>query len=403
MTHSCFYVLIFLLSATLFRGYALPGASFSKIGEVLSASGNLRIQGKDGGVGVEGYLNQGSLIETLDNGFMHLFLNPGIQLKSREMSTLELGIIHDLRIAQVKLLRGTVFLRADGRGANPNWSTELITPMGRITIRQGHGLVILDQKDARLQIFCTDGSLHFAYNSLEYVLSPGETISVRDEKVASKELVSGPQNRFLYSWYNQGQPWVIPPYFQNLKDLFKSETPSLTNFKLNGLELNEWESYQSFSTADLILGQIRMEGEVKDYLPHQVLQVSLNSGKDFFDVIYDEGFVLKLDPEDRIYEVVFRLRDLKKFYPVIHDELTFFFQSKGNREMVLNWADEIMQNFNQKNIFEISQLLRGSESLPMSIQEELEQEFSTRNFQKLDMTLYRYRESRGFEIGRAHV
>lgn len=389
-------VLIFLLCAISFKGYTLPSAFSKKIGEVLSATGTLRIQGENSRFGAQRILNQGALVETLDRGFMHLFLDPGIQLKSREMTTLELGTINDLKTIQVKLLRGTVFLRSDGMGASTNWATEIMTPVGTITIRKGDGLVILDHTDGRLQIFCTAGSLHFAYNSLEYVLSPGETISVRDEKVASKDLVSGPQNRFLYSWYQQGQPWVIPSYFESIKDLFKSEPPTLTDFKLNGLELNEWESYQSFSPADLILGQIRIEGKIKDYLPHQVLQISLNAGKDFFDLIYNEGFVLKLDPEDRIYELVFRLRDLKKFYPVIHDELTFFFQSRGNREMVLKWADELIKGFNQKNAFEISQLLKGSESFPISIQEDLEQEFATRNFQKLDMSLYRYRENRNF-------
>lgn len=385
--------LLFLLPSL---GFTTPLASINRVGEVLSAAGTLKIQGKNAVRGSDKTLFQGALVETSHDGFMHLHLEPGIQLKSRAMTTLELGMIRDLRIFQVKLLRGTAFIMADGNGRTRFWTTEVITPIGTVSVRTGQGLVIFDSLKARLQIFCTQGSLHFTYNSLEYVLNPGETISVRDEKVASKSEVSGSQNRFLYSWYQQGQPWVLPPYFQSLRDLHKSTPPTLKNFSLNGLRSTEWESYQSFSPADLILGQIRMEGTIENFLPHQVVQVSLNGGKDFFDLRYENGFVLKLDPEDRIYEVVFRLRDLEKYYDVVHEELIFFFQSRGNRELVLQWADQLMRHFNQKNTFEISRLLEECRSLPISLLEELDQEFSTRNFQKLDMVLYRYRESRGY-------
>ncbi|MBT3783915.1 hypothetical protein HOF92_02990, partial [bacterium] len=390
-----------LLSLTFFlttNYFTLPITSESRIGRVLSAQGTLRIQGAKTDSGMDRTILQGSLVETSYDGSMHLHLEPGMQVKARDSTSLELRTIRELRVFQVKLLRGSAFLRVDGQGRSKAWVTEVITPFGSIEIRKGHGLVIYDSAAARLQVFCTDGSLHFLYNSLEYVLNPGESISVRDEKVASKEFIGGTQNRFLYSWYSQGQPWNPSPYFKSLKDLHKSSPPTLKNLSLNGLKSSEWESYQSFSPADLILGQIRMEGYIENFLPHQVLQVSLNGGKEFFDLAYKGGFVLKLDPEDQIYEVIFRLRDLEKFYDVVHDEIIFFFQSRGNRELVLQWTDHLISSFNSKNAVELASSLRETSTFSVSVLEDLMQEFSNRNFQKLDMILYRYRENRNFLV-----
>jgi len=371
-----------------------PLNSSKVLGEILDAQGRVHLPATKGQTSeTSKQVFQNSLVELGDQAFAHFQFRPEVYTKSRKSTVFRVRKIESLKVLTFELFKGSLFLNLP-ESSSSGWTVEVNTPQGELLLREGDSLLRYEPSDRSLHIYCSEGLALFQYNGLEYSLGAGEKLAVKGEKVAFKEEILGSENRYLFSWYRQGDEWPISHYLSSFRGLGQKQRAVLKDLKINGLSGEEFESYQTFSAADLVLGRLRIEGKVENKMAHQILQVSLNNAKDYFDVSAGDSFVLKLIPKEQIYEMFFRLRDLDRYHDLVQDEIVFFYQKRGNREIILQWMDSLKQTFFRKKARELAKLLRGSTSFSSSVVEDLLQEFSLRTSQKLDLSLYRYRESR---------
>ena len=111
-------------------------------------------------------------------------------------------------------------------------------------------------------------------------------------------------------------------------------------------------------------------------LPHQVLQISLNNGRDYYDVESSDKFVLEVKPKEVITNCVFRLRDLQRYYEIVHDDINFYYQRKGNQQIIAEWMKQVQNLYLAKDVFQLAKVFEYCETLPKSLREDLTQEFS---------------------------
>jgi hypothetical protein len=364
------------------------------LGEILHGQGRITFPGSSKASSeIQKQIFQNSLVELGEQAFAHFNFSPEIYIKSRKSTVFRVRKIESLKILSFELFKGSLFVNLP-KSSSSGWTVEVNTPQGILLLREGDSLLRFRPRDQSLHIYCSEGLALFQYHGLEYSLGAGEKLAVKGEKVAFKAEIQGSENRYLFSWYRQGDEWPLSNYLASFRGLDQKQRAVLRDFRLNGLSDEDWESYQTFSAADLVLGRLRLEGRIENKLEHQILQVSLNNGRDYFDLPTGDHFVLKLIPKEQIYEVFFRLRDLDRTYDLVQDELIFFYQKRGNRELILQWIDSLRQSYFRKNARELSNLLRGSTSFSATVVEDLQQDFALKTSQKLDLTLARYRESR---------
>ena len=99
------------------------------------------------------------------------------------------------------------------------------------------------------------------------------------------------------------------------------------------LNREEFVNHQTFSPSDLILGRLRIEGVLSNKLPHQILQISLNNGREYYDIDSDGKFVLKVKPQRSLSNPAETSGFTEVLYDVIHDGINFYYQKKGNQQI----------------------------------------------------------------------
>lgn len=392
-----FLPIIFAIFLTYSSSESLKEKIFADgMGELLTATGNISITGKkNSSENTDRVVFQNSEIHVKNDSFAHLYFRNGMYVKSRGNSKFSVRKLKAMSVISFQLLDGEMAMTLPGLTGDlalREWEVEVVTPLGTVTFSQGDALIAYNAEQQFLRIYTMDGRVLFSLDSLQLSLNPGEKVVVKDNKVTPKSDIKGSENRMLFSWYRQGGLWRIPSYLNQFSQLNEDKPVVLKKYRINGLDQNEFIDHQTFSSADLILGRLRIEGELENKLPHQVLQISLNDGRDYYDVEAHDGFVWKVRPEERHYQLRFRLRDLERYYEIIHDDINFYYQRKGNQQLVKEWLQQIENFYFSKDVFRIAELLQDCESFPKSLREDLTKEFLNATFQRLHLTIIRYRE-----------
>ncbi len=391
------FIVLFLCGYAVISAQGLSEKVFNNgMGELLSASGEIAITGdRNTKEKTDRIIFQSSNIHLEKNSFAHFYFRTGMYLKSRGETRFSVRKLKAMSIISLQLSEGELLVSSpqvmDGSSIG-QWQTEIATPLGIITVNYGDALISLDSKEQLLRVYSTSGKALFQLDSLQISLTPGEKVVVRDYKVKPKLEIVGSENRMLYSWYRQGGLWRTPPYLNQFSKMGEDKPVTLRTFLINGLNREEFVNHQTFSPSDLILGRLRIEGSLDNKLPHQVLQISLNNGRDYYDVESKDQFVLKVKPQEGHYQLRFRLRDLQRYYEIIHDDINFYYQRKGNQQIITEWVSQVQNLYLAKNAFEFAKIFQSCETLPKSLREDLSQEFFRATFQRLHLNLVRYRE-----------
>lgn len=366
------------------------------MGELLSASGKISITGdRNTEEKTDRVIFQSSNIHLAKNSFAHFYFRTGMYLKSRGEARFSVRKLKAMPIISLQLSDGELLIsspRSKNDSSIGKWQTEVVTPLGIVTVNHGDALISLSAKEQLLRVYSTDGKALFQLDSLQMSITPGEKVVVRDYKVKPKSDIVGSENRMLYSWYRQGGLWRIPPYLNQFSKMGEDKPVALKSFLINGLNREEFINHQTFSPSDLILGRLRIEGSLDNRLPHQVLQISLNNGRDYYDVESSDKFVLKVKPKEGHYQLRFRLRDLQRYYEIVHDDINFYYQRKGNQQIIAEWMKQVQNLYLAKDVFQLAKVFEYCETLPKSLREDLTQEFFRATFQRLHLSLVRYRE-----------
>ncbi len=366
------------------------------MGELLSATGNISVTGdRNSKEKTDRIIFQSSNINVGKDSFAHFYFRTGMYLKSRGESRFSVRKLKAMSIISLRLVNGEILVslpRSKNDSSIGQWQTEIVTPLGVITVNYGDALVSFDAKEQLLRVYSMDGKALFQLDSLQISLTPGEKVVVRDYKVRPKSDIAGSENRMIFSWYRQGGLWRIPPYLNQFSQIGEDKPVVLKRFRINGLDREEFVNHQTFSPSDLVLGRLRVEGSLDNKLPHQVLQISLNNGRDYYDMESGDKFVLKVKPKEGHYQLRFRLRDLQRYYEVVHDDINFYYQRKGNQQIITEWMNQVQNLYQSKDSLQLAKLLEECESLPKSLREDLSQEFFRVTFQRLYLSLIKYRE-----------
>jgi len=377
---------ISFLAAQSSRDLAL---SSNALGEILDASGALKVEHSTTFENQETRLIFHESKVTLDDkALAHVFFRPGSYLKSRENTQFEIRKVRGAPMMVSNLISGTMFFHQRDKF----WEWENRTALGIVRAKGADYLIQLLPEEQLLTVYCTRGRILFEFDALEFSLSAGEKIQVQRDRVKPKEEITGREIRFLYSWYRDSGTWTIPPLISQWKDLSTPKNPTISDLRINGLTMEEFENFQTFSAGDLVLGRVRLEGKIQNKLPHQILQLSLDGGENFFDVGRDDDFLYKEVPVEKEYEVIFRLRDLDRFYDVVHSPIEFQYRRMGNLDLAHFWRREVERFYMMKDASSLYELLKGSRTFSTGFQEDLRQEFMMTNSQKLNMEIFRLRE-----------
>lgn len=366
------------------------------MGELLTANGKISISGdKNSLEKTDRVVFEDSEIEIGLESFAHFYFRTGMYVKSRGQSKFSVRKLKAMSVISFRLLDGELAFTIPHISKDSSigdWEVEVVTPLGTVTLSQGDVFVSFSAKNQLLRIYNTDGKALFSLDSIQMSLVPGEKVVVNNNKVSPKTDISGSENRMLFSWYRQGGPWRVPSYLNQFSQLADEKPAVLKNIRINGLERNEFIDHQTFSPSDLILGRLRIEGDIANKLPHQVLQISLNNGRDYYDIASHENFVWKVRPEEKHYQLRFRLRDLERFYEVIHEDINFYYQRKGNQQLISEWIGQLQKFYHYKDALKLSELFSDCKTFPRSLREDLSREFTRSSFQRLYLTVLRYRE-----------
>jgi hypothetical protein len=339
-----------------------------------------------------------SIVETSQDGFAVFSFYSGLFLKAGPNTVFRVNSFDSIGVLSFHLLKGELFFHVPHippKGQKPV-AYEVQTPFGFVSSALGDFYISADINDEILQILSTEDRQLFEFANLEYSLNAGDKIVVARGRVFPKDIFSGAENRMLFSWYRRGTSAPLPEYFKSLQAYDRGREITLSDFTLNGLSDGDWQRFRIIGAQDLVLGRIRLEGRLINSLPHQILQISTDGGKTFFDLDYDEGdgFLLKLLPEERDYKIHFRMRDFERFYPVTQPEIEFIYQSAGLRDLLLEWKEELEGLFNQKRADIITAKFADCGRFGHGLGEILREEFNQRSFQKLELFIVRVYESR---------
>ena len=366
------------------------------MGELLSATGKISITGdKNVEEKTDRVVFQSSQINVAKDSFAHFYFRTGMYVKSRGETRFSVRKLKAMSIISLQLSHGEILVSSPRGGKDSSigeWQTEIATPLGIITVNYGDALVSLNSEEQFLRVYSTAGKAIFQLDSLQMSLTPGEKIVVKDYKVKPKTAIVGSENRMLYSWYRQGGLWRIPSYLNQFSKIGENRPVALKTFHINGLNREEFINHQTFSPSDLILGRLRIEGVLSNKLPHQILQISLNNGREYYDIDSDDKFVFKVKPQEGHYQIRLRLRDLQRYYDVVHDDINFYYQRKGNQQIISEWIKQVQNLYLSKNAFELATVFENCKMLPRSLREDLTQEFFKATFQRLHLSMVRYRE-----------
>ena len=366
------------------------------MGELLSASGKISVTGdRNLKEKTDRIIFQSSSIHVAKDSFAHFYFRTGMYLKSRGDTRFSVRKLKAMSIISLQLTDGEILIsspRSKNDSSIGQWQTEVVTPLGIITVSYGDTLVSFDSARQLLRVYSTNGKSLFQLDSLQISLTPGEKVVVEDYKVKPKSEIVGSENRMLFSWYRQGGLWRIPPYLNQFSQIGEDKPVLLERYLINGLDRNEFVNYQTFSPSDLVLGRLRIEGYLDNKLPHHVLQISLNNGRDYYDVESGNDFVLKVKPKEGYYQLRFRLRDLERYYEVVHDEISFYYQRKGNQQIIAEWIEQVQNLYQSKDALRLARLFENCETFPISLRENLSQDFFRVTFQRLYLSLVKYRE-----------
>ncbi|PCJ20074.1 MAG: hypothetical protein COB02_05605 [Candidatus Cloacimonadota bacterium] len=380
------FILVHLLFANLVHIYANEHiAEFTlKKGNVFVSGPENQLINKDRGF----YKN--SFVKVEKNSFALLEFKHGTQIKIDEKSVFKGVFLQREKTIGLQLLKGQYFFNLPEQ--NNNYEFEIQTPMGIISSFDGDFLIHIDEKRAFLEVFCLDGRLNLNFRNLEIVLVAGESAFVENDRISRKLHIDAAQSRRLFSWYRLKKPWAIPLFLRSFSESVENEEVILSDFVINGLTLNEINKNQTFGSNDLIMGKLRFEGKIENKLPHQLIQMSLDGGKNYFDVPYNNGFLVKRFPKEKQYIIKFRLRDFDKFYKIEQDEINFSYSERGNKEFIENWLETLALNFKRKNAYNLSRMLKSAKTMSPLIIEDLMQEYREVSYQNIEFEVLRFLE-----------
>ncbi|MCO4782400.1 MAG: FecR domain-containing protein [Candidatus Cloacimonetes bacterium] len=333
-----------------------------------------------------------SFVKVEDNAFALLKYKTGDQVKITEHSVFKGVSLKRKNTIGLQLLKGQYFFNLLHENRPKPTEFEIMTPMGTIESSNGDFLIHVDEQRGFLEVFCLDGKLNLRFQDLQIILEAGESAFVENDRISRKLSIDAAQSRRLFSWYRLESSWPIPVYLRDFSESYESETVHLRDFTINGLTVEEMGDNPTFGSADLIMGKLRFEGTIENRLPHQILQMSLDEGNNFFDVVYKEGFLVKRFPKEGQYSIQFRLRDFDKFYDVKHNNLDFSYSERGNKDFIENWLSELSESFKRKNAFRLSNVLRPIKNVSRLIVEDLMQEFREVSHQSIHFEILRYME-----------
>lgn len=365
------------------------------MGELLTANGKITVSGaRNASEKTDRIVFEDSEIKLGTDSFAHFYFRTGMYVKSRGQSRFSVRKLRAMSVISFRLLDGELAftIPRTKKASIGGWEVEIVTPLGTVTLTQGDVFISYSAKDQLLRVYNTDGKALFSLDSIQLSLVPGEKIVVDDNKISPKSNIAGSENRMLFSWYRQGGLWRVPSYLNQFSRLTDEKPALLKNIRINGLERNEFIDHQTFSPSDLILGRLRIEGQIENKLPHQVLQISLNNGRDYYDIASKDTFVWKVRPEEKHYQLRFRLRDLERFYEVIQEDINFYYQRKGNQQLIAEWISQLQNLYHSKDALKLSELFSNCKTFSSTLREDLSREFSRSSFQRLYLTVLRYRE-----------
>ncbi|MCJ8346014.1 FecR domain-containing protein, partial [bacterium] len=303
--------------------------------EFSSKRGRVYISGPENQlIDIDRGLYQNSFVKVEAKSFALLKFKSGTQLKVGEHSVFKSIPLKRHDTIGLQLLKGQYFFNLPNLEQKLQKEFEIQTPMGIIDSMNADFLVHVDEQRGFLEVFCLDGKLNLRFRDLHIVLVAGESAFVENDKISRKLHINAAQSRRLFSWYRLERAWPIPPFLRSFSENLELEKVTLRDFVINGLTLDEINQNQRFGASDLVMGKLRFEGTIENRLPHQIIQISLDGGKNFSDVSYDRGFLVKRFPQEKQYNVRFRLRDFDKFYPVIQKDILFSYSERGNQQFV---------------------------------------------------------------------
>lgn len=333
-----------------------------------------------------------SFVKVENKAFALLKYPTGDQLKITENSVFKGIALKRKNTLGLQLLKGQYFFNLNGERRKKPLEFEIQTPMGTVESRNADFLIHIDEQRGFLEVFCLDGRLNLRFQDLEIVLEAGESSFVENDKISRKLHIDAAQSRRLFSWYRLEHSWAIPPYLRDFSESYESEEVHLRDFTINGLTREEMSSNQTIGSSDLIMGKLRFEGTIENRLPHQILQMSLDGGKNFFDVLYKNGFLVKRFAEEKQYFLKFRLRDFDKFYEVKHEAISFNYSERGNKDYIENWLNTISESYKRKNAFTISKKISSVKNISRMVVEDLLQEFREVSHQSIKFDIVKYME-----------
>ena len=239
------------------------------MGELLSATGKISVTGdRNLKEKTDRIIFQSSSIHVAKDSFAHFYFRTGMYLKSRGDTRFSVRKLKAMSIISLQLTDGEILIsspRSKNDSSIGQWQTEVVTPLGMITVSYGDTLVSFDSARQLLRVYSTNGKSLFQLDSLQISLTPGEKVVVEDYKVKPKSEIVGSENRMLFSWYRQGGLWRIPPYLNQFSQIGEDKPVLLERYLINGLDRNEFVNYQTFSPSDLVLGRLRIEGYLEEF------------------------------------------------------------------------------------------------------------------------------------------
>ena len=177
------------------------------MGELLSATGKISITGdKNVEEKTDRVVFQSSQIHVAKDSFAHFYFRTGMYVKSRGETRFSVRKLKAMSIISLQLSHGEILVSSPLGGKDSSsgeWQTEIVAPLGIITVNYGDALVSFNSEEQFLRVYSTAGKAIFQLDSLQMSLTPGEKIVVKDYKVKPKTAIVGSENRMLYSWYRQ--------------------------------------------------------------------------------------------------------------------------------------------------------------------------------------------------------